>query len=1279
VIAPDSAVADSAVSAPDAVPDLAIRIGPDVPLSDGARNPPPTGDARGGIFPGDAPVFGRDARSISGDAFLGVPPTLTSIGLTPPAPSVVVGVPNSTLVVTALYSDGTSKDVTSATLLASSDTTILTVSGHTMTGLKAGAATLTATYSGQTATAKVTVSASALQSISIDSVTPVAIDQSILVTATAIFADGTRQDVTAQATWSSSDATIATVALDATSGKEKIAGMKAGSTTLKASVQNVTGQAPVTVTAAPMVSILITPTQSILQRGVTQSFQATATYQDNTTADVTQQATWLSSDTAVASIATNNGGTLVRAVATGTSTITATVGTLVGTTTVTVTAPALLSIVVSPTTWTANLGGVQAFTAQATYADNSTADVTLSATWSSNATTIVGISNAAGQQGQATALAVGSASVTASLSGVVGTASVTVSSSPLVSIAVAPNPANVVLGLSVPLTATGTYQSGATQDITAQVAWTVIASSVASISNAAGTSGQITGVAVGTTTATATLNGISGTTTVNVSQPTLQSIVVSPAAPPSIAAGVGQPFTATANYGNGTAVDVTTQVTWSSSSIAVAQVSNATGSNGVAATLTAGTSTITATLSGISGTATLTVGAPALSSITLSPSTASVAVGGNQPFTATAIFQNGTTAAIPNTATWASSNTTVATVAAAGGGGPGGGGGRAAATGLAAGTTTITVTYQGKSASATLTVTAPVTVVDLTVSPTAPAAILVGATQAFTATAVMSDGNTQNVTVNAQTQWTTSNATVASISNAGGTTDAGVGFPGRPGGAAGGGLATGVAAGTVTITATYGGFSATATLTVRAPQPTGMVITPSAPPSIRVGATQQFQAVLTMDDGTTQTVTAQASWTSASALVASVSSAGGGRGGGGGAGAGGLATGIGAGTTTLTATYATFTASVPLTVTAAIPVSLTVTPPSPTLYVSQTQALVATVVYSDNTTGAATTSATWTSSDATVAVIAAGGGGFGGGPAGGGATVTGMGVGTATITVTDGALSAKVTVTVTDPPLSYVQVTPTNPNIPAQATAQFTATAVFADNSTRNVTGSASWTSSTGSVAVISTSGATAGRASGLSAGTSTITATYQGMSGASVLTVAQGISSIVVTPVVKTTVPGIPVAFTATAILSNNATFAIGGAATWISSDPTVAIVTATGSATPIKAGKVTVTATYLGVSGTATLTVSSATLASISIAPSPVTVAVNGSVQLVATGLYSDSTTIDLTNVATWTSSANAIATVSDAAGSRGLLTALGSGSATVTVYFGTSSATDAVTVSP
>jgi uncharacterized protein YjdB len=158
----------------------------------------------------------------------------------------------------------------------------------------------------------------------------------------------------------------------------------------------------------------------------------------------------------------------------------------------------------------------------------------------------------------------------------------------------------------------------------------------------------------------------------------------------------------------------------------------------------------------------------------------------------------------------------------------------------------------------------------------------------------------------------------------------------------------------------------------------------------------------------------------------------------------------------------------------------------------------------------------------------------------------------------------------------------------------------------------------------------------------------------------------------------GIPVPFVATAILSNNATLVVTGNASWVSSDATVATVTAGGVATPEKAGSATITSTYLGKSGTSTLTVSAATLSSIAVTPTPVSLAAGASQQLVATGTYSDATTRDITTATTWLSSAPAIATVSNAANSRGLLTALASGSANVTATFqGITSPADAITV--
>src|SRR5262249_2150185 len=68
----------------------------------------------------------------------------------------------------------------------------------------------------------------------------------------------------------------------------------------------------------------------------------------------------------------------------------------------------------------------------------------------------------------------------------------------------------------------------------------------------------------------------------------------------------------------------------------------------------------------------------------------------------------------------------------------------------------------------------------------------------------------------------------------------------------------------------------------------------------------------------------------------------------------------------------------------------------------------------------------------------------------------------------------------------------------------------------------------------------------------------------------------------------------------------------------------------------------------------------------------------QLAATGIYSDNTTMDLTNLATWTSNASDKAAVSDAMGSKGRLSPLVAGPATITATYQGVSGTDMGTVS-
>jgi fibronectin type 3 domain-containing protein len=98
---------------------------------------------------------------------------------------------------------------------------------------------------------------------------------------------------------------------------------------------------------------------------------------------------------------------------------------------------------------------------------------------------------------------------------------------------------------------------------------------------------------------------------------TLVSLAVTPTNT-NIANGTTRQFTATGTYTDGSAQDLTASVTWSSSSIGVAAVSNAAGFKGLATSVAAGSTTITAASGGVSASTTLTVTATAsANSVTL--------------------------------------------------------------------------------------------------------------------------------------------------------------------------------------------------------------------------------------------------------------------------------------------------------------------------------------------------------------------------------------------------------------------------------------------------------------------------------------------------------------------------------------------------------------------------------------------------------------------------------------------------------------------------------------
>src|SRR5208337_196818 len=94
-----------------------------------------------------------------------------------------------------------------------------------------------------------------------------------------------------------------------------------------------------------LLSISVTPANPSVPVGVTKQFAASGTYSDGTSHDITMQVTWSSSS---ASVATVNSSGLATPVVAGTTTITATSGSISGSTTLTVNPATLTSISVTP-------------------------------------------------------------------------------------------------------------------------------------------------------------------------------------------------------------------------------------------------------------------------------------------------------------------------------------------------------------------------------------------------------------------------------------------------------------------------------------------------------------------------------------------------------------------------------------------------------------------------------------------------------------------------------------------------------------------------------------------------------------------------------------------------------------------------------------------------------------------------------------------------------------------------------------------------------------------
>jgi trimeric autotransporter adhesin len=863
--------------------------------------------------------------------------------------------------------------------------------------------------------------------------------------------------------------------------------------------------------------------------------------------------------------------------------------------------PTLVSIAIAGSTTSVPVGTTLQLTATGKYSDGSSSNLTSQVTWESSDGTLATTNSA----GLLTAVKKGPVTVVATKGTVSGTLNLTVTSAALTSISVSGGNA-LAAGSNEQLTVQGTYSDGASQTVTSQSSWQTSDATIATVSG----TGQVSSLKAGSVVITANVGSVSNTATIIVNSATLSSIIVNGGA--ALASGASEQLMAQGVYSDSSTQSLTSQVIWQSSNTSIATF----GGAGMLTALKSGSVTVTATLGSVSGTATVVVNAPTLSSITISPAAFSIASGQSEQLKAQGVLSDGTTQDVTAQVAWGTSDGIVASVSPLG-----------LVTGVSAGSTTITATLGTATKTATATVTAAL-LNTIVVTPLT-ASIATGQTQAFAANGIFSDGSTTDIT-NSVT-WSSGATNFATIDPTG--------------------VALGINAGSALITATSGAAFGTATLTVTPAVLSSIDISPDGE-IIPIGGQTQLTLTGSYTDNTTQNL-ANATWSSSDSTIASVDPV------------SGVVTGVSnsnGNPVTITASYGGMTSTTTVFVTDAVAESLTLTPVTASIANGTTQQYSVSAVYSDGSIQPLTSGLSWISSSAATASIDSTG------------LATGIAPGQATITVAYGSLIGSATLTVTPAALTAIVVTPVTTVVGINGNVQFTATGVFTDNSTQDVTSQVQWNSSVANFALISDSGL----ATGVSAGATTIIASYGSISGTAKLTVTTAtLVSITITPANQIVPPHSKIQLTAIGVFSDGTQVKLSGVS-WHTTSARYAMVSGSGVLRTKKSTNqpVSVYASLNGITGQTGVTITSMSIQSLKLIPGTPTIAVGTIQPLALIGTFSDGvTTVDLSPSARWQTS-----NYQDAVITRGgVASGLAAGSVTITgSYGGLTPATTTLTIS-
>ncbi|MBB3108907.1 uncharacterized protein YjdB [Paenibacillus phyllosphaerae] len=804
----------------------------------------------------------------------------------------------------------------------------------------------------------------------------------------------------------------------------------------------------------------------------------------------------------------------------------------------------------------------------ATYTDNTTESVAAKADWSSTDESIATVLN-----GTVTGVAAGTVTIT----GTYGGKTVTVTANVEVAKRLDASQTSVSLlqNESQTITLTATYADGTTKEVTSDAVWSSSNEAVADV-----LSGTIKGYSAGTATITAQYG--TKTVTIAVDVDKTQKLTVDEQNV-FLRVDKTQQLTVTAVYPSGTAADVTESAVWSSSNEAVAYVSK-----GLITGIASGTATITAKYG--TKTVQVTVNVEIVNLLEASSEEVTLSAGGTGKVTVKATYIEGTTEDVTSKAVWTSTDSTVAFAA------------KGTITAYKMGTAQITGTYGGKSVAISVSVDVPSKV------STSSKEINIQKDEVYYADLIASYADESEKVMTEKATWTSDDTSVVTVNK---------------------GVLTGVAYGTATVTAAYGGKSVALTVHV---ENVRRIEASSTDVALFIDESETIQLMATLTDGTVKDVAQEAVWSSTNEQVAYAAK--------------GVITGYTSGTATVTAAYANQKVTIYVSVDQTKKLKASET--SLFLDTDETFRATVTAMYPDGTTADVTSQAVWSTSNGAIATVYQG-------------LITAEAPGTASITATYSNKSVTITVDVD----VARHLDPSDDQLDLRAGSQHTLTviATFADGSQEDVTSKAEWSSDNEEVAYVAK-----GSVAAYAMGEAVLTASYGGATVDIPVTVDLPVK-------IRASEEELHLDVKEEAELliyarySDNSEADITGKVEWSVKDDGIAEVI-NGTITGIATGSTTVTAQYGEKS--VTIPVKVGLSASLEANVPLVTMGVSDTYQLVITAVDEDGNETNVTDKAVWKSSKAAVAGVK-----KGLVTAYSKGKANITATYGGQSVVVAVEV--